>query len=230
MSSYWKVLFWGFGISALGALPLGTLNVAAMQVAVAEGLWKAIWFSAGVALVEVAYVRVSLVAIHWIRMHALLLRWMDWMAFIIVLLLATGSFIAAMHNGEERSLVFKTNIPLFFLGLIMSALNPVQVPFWFGWSTVLFSKKILHPTPGYYNWYTIGIGFGTLAGLAVFVFGGRLLVDVLNAHQSAINYVIGSVFLLTAIIQVVKILRHKGLADNIEIKGAELEQAELLAD
>ena len=63
----WFVIFiTGMGISFLGALPLGSLNVSAMQVAVTENIKKAIQFSLGVALVEIIYVRLSLTAINWI--------------------------------------------------------------------------------------------------------------------------------------------------------------------
>ena len=230
MGKYWEVILWGLTISALGTLPLGTLNVTAMQVAVSDGLLNGIYFSVGVAIVEVAYVRISLVGIHWIRQHAMLLRWMDWIAFTIVLILAIGSFYAAMHPSETKSFVLKTTLPVFVLGLLMSALNPVQLPFWLGWSSFLFSKKILHPHADYYNWYTIGIGIGTMVGLLVFVYGGRLLVDVLNTKQMIVNYLIGTVFLITAIIQLAKLLRHKGLAENTETAGAELELAEENAD
>jgi hypothetical protein len=41
-----------------------------------------------------------------------------------------------------------------------------------------------------------------------------------------ISYIIGTVFLLTAIVQIIKISRHKGLAETTEIKAAELEKAE----
>jgi len=226
MRKYGEVILWGLTISALGTLPLGTLNVTAMQVAISEGLLRGLYFSLGDAMVEVVYLRISLVGIHCFRQHARMLRWMDWIAFSLVLVLAVGSFIAAMHPSETKSFVLKTNLPLFVLGLVMSALNPVQLPFWLGWSSFLFSKKVLHPHADYYNWYTVGIGIGTMAGLAVFVYGGRLLVDILNTRQTIINYVIGTVFLITAIVQFVKILRHKGLAENTEEKAAELELAE----
>ncbi|MEJ0104480.1 MAG: LysE family transporter [Bacteroidota bacterium] len=54
-------------ISFLGSLPLGTLNVAAMQISVTEGARQAILFAIGSLLAEVIYVRISLVAIDWIR-------------------------------------------------------------------------------------------------------------------------------------------------------------------
>ena len=97
----------------------------------------------------------------------------------------------------------------FWLGVSMSAINPVQIPFWFGWSTVLVTKGILLPRTSHYNFYIIGIGIGTLIGNAVFIFGGRLIVDELNANQNVMNWIIGSVFTLTAIILFIKMIRRK---------------------
>jgi threonine/homoserine/homoserine lactone efflux protein len=151
---------------------------------------------------------------------------MDWIALIVVLALSAASFIAAAHPDEEKSIILQTNIPNFFLGMMMSAINPAQVPFWFGWSTVLFTKKILHATGNCYNYYIGGIGIGTLIGLAVFVFGGQFLVNSIQNSHDLINYIIGSVFLLTAIIQLVKILLHKGVAETTEQKAIELEHVE----
>jgi threonine/homoserine/homoserine lactone efflux protein len=226
MRNYTEVAAWGFTISALGTIPLGTLNVTAMQVAVSKGLNQGIFFSLGVALVEVAYVRVTLVAIHWIRTHTSLLRLMDWIAVCIVLVLAAGSFMAATNSRASSNFILQSNIPFFVLGLLMSALNPLQLPFWMGWSSFLFTKKVLHPQSSYYNWYTIGIGIGTMGGLAVFVYGGRILVDVLNTKQQLINYIVGIIFVITAIVQLIKIVGHKGLAETAEVKAAELEKVE----
>ena len=54
-------------VSFLGSLPLGTLNVAAMQISITEGVSAAMFFSLGSLLVEIIYVRISLVAMDWIR-------------------------------------------------------------------------------------------------------------------------------------------------------------------
>jgi threonine/homoserine/homoserine lactone efflux protein len=104
----------------------------------------------------------------------------------------------------------------FLLGMFMCAINPVQIPFWFGWSTVLFSKNILEPNRAQYNSYIIGIGLGTLAGNCVFIFGGQWMVQKISNSEKYLNWVIGGIFLLTAIIQLIKILRHKDAVDKLQ--------------
>lgn len=211
-----KVFFWGMMVSFLGSLPLGTLNVAAMQISVQESIQNAILFSLGSLLTEMIYVRISLVGINWIRKQKKLFRWMEWITLVIVLALAIGSFIAAMQPHHAKNVMLNNNINRFVLGLALSAISPMQIPFWFGWSTVLFTKKILVPKNSYYNLYIIGIGLGTLMGNCVFIFGGKYLVQKLNANQGLMNWIIGGIFALTALILLIKILLNKDAAEKLE--------------
>ena len=218
-----KIFFWGLVISFLGTLPPGTLNVAAMQISVQESIKNAIYFSLGSLLTEMLYVRISLVGINWIRKRKVLFKWMEWIALAIVVALAAGSFIAAMHEHHAKNVMLDNNMNRFLLGLLLSAISPMQVPFWFGWSTVLFSKNILQPKSSFYNFYIVGIGLGTLMGNCVFIFGGKYIVQKLNANQSLLNWVIGGIFAATAVIMLIKILMHKGASEKLD----SMEKAEV---
>lgn len=211
-----KVFFWGMLVSFLGSLPLGTLNVAAMQISVQESIRNAMYFSLGSLLTEMVYVRISLVGINWIRKQKILFKWMEWIAFGIVLALAVGSFIAATHENHAKNVMLNNNMHRFVLGLLLSAISPMQIPFWFGWSAVLFSKNILQPKNLFYNFYIVGIGLGTLLGNCVFIFGGKYIVEKLNANQSILNLVIGGIFAITAIIMFIRILLHKDAVQKID--------------
>jgi threonine/homoserine/homoserine lactone efflux protein len=205
-----KIFFWGLMISFLGSLPLGTLNIAAMQIGIQESIKDAMYFSLGSLLVEMIYVRVSLVGIDWVRKQDKLMKAMEWVTLLIIIALAVGSFIAAAGNGaNEKNVLLQNNMHRFLLGMFMCAINPVQIPFWFGWSTVLFTKKILEPKKSQYNSYIVGIGVGTLLGNCVFIFGGKWMVNRIANSQQYLNWIIGTIFAITAIIQLIKILMKK---------------------
>jgi threonine/homoserine/homoserine lactone efflux protein len=216
-----RVFYWGLIVSFLGSLPLGTLNVLAMKISVEEGVKYAIYFSFGSLLTEMIYVRISLVGINWIRKQKKIFKWLEWITFFIVAALAIGSFMTAMKH-HTSSTGMQNNLPdmnRFLLGIILSSISPMQIPFWFGWSTVLFTKKILRPNNSNYNLYILGIGLGTLAGNSVFIFGGKYLVEKLNANQNILNWVIGGIFALTALIQLAKIIWHKDAAEKLDHLG-----------
>lgn len=204
-----KIFFVGMLVSFLGSLPLGTLNIAAMQISITDGVLAAILFSAGSLLAEIIYVRISLVAMDWIRKQEKILKALEWITLVIVLALAAASFYAALHPSVSKNVMLDSPMPKILLGFVMSALNPVQIPFWFGWSTVLFTKKVLLPRNDHYNVYIIGIGIGTFIGNCVFIFGGLLVASKINNNQDILNWVIGGIFAITALIQLWRIMRKK---------------------
>ena len=204
-----RVFITGLFISFLGTLPLGTLNLAAMQISISDGIRPALYFAFGALLVEVIYVRISLVAMDWVRKRKKLFRWLEWFTLLIIAALAVSSFIAAADPNEKKNILLSYSFHRFWLGVFLSAVNPVQIPFWFGWSTVLFTKKVLLPKNSYYNVYISGIGIGTLIGNLVFIFGGRLIVDSLSNNQHIVQYVIGSIFAITAIIMLYRMVKKK---------------------
>jgi len=211
-----RIAVTGLFISFLGTLPLGTLNIAAMQISVSDGIRPALMFAAGVLLVEVIYVRISLVAMDWVRKRKRLFQILEWVTLLIILALAVSSFVAAADPNVKRNVLLSNRVHRFLLGLMMSAVNPMQIPFWFGWSTILFTKKVLLPQNNHYNAYIAGIGVGTFAGMALFIFGGRLLVESLNAHQKQLNWVIGGIFAITALIQLWRMMRKKDVGHQID--------------
>jgi threonine/homoserine/homoserine lactone efflux protein len=220
MNKLIKIFWWGLVISFLGSLPLGTLNVAAMQIGIQESIRDAIYFSLGSLLVEMIYVRISLVGIDWIRKQEKLMKAMEWVTLAIILALAAGSFIAAMKNGgDTKNVLLQNNMHRFLLGVVMCAVNPVLVPFWFGWSTVLFTKKILEAKHDQYNSYIAGIGIGAFLGNCVFIFGGKWLVQRIENSQQYLNWVIGGIFTLTAVIQFVKMMMKKDAVSKFNEKG-----------
>ncbi len=211
-----KIFFTGMLVSFIGSLPLGTLNIAAMQISVSDGVTAAMLFSIGSLIVEIIYVRISLVAMDWIRKQEKVLKALEWVTLLIVSALAFSSFYAALHPTVEKNFVLDSPLPKFVLGVVMCAVNPVQIPFWFGWSTVLFSKKILLPRNDHYNSYILGIGVGTFIGNCIFIFGGLLIASKINNNQHILNWVIGGIFALTALLQIWKMWRKKDAVHNLE--------------
>ena len=196
-----RIFFTGMLVSFLGTLPLGTLNIAAMQISIADSLKAALLFALGALTAEMIYVRISLIAMDWVRKQERIFKLLEWLTLLIIIALAVASFVAASHPTQSKNIILNNNLPSYLLGLVMSAVNPMQIPFWFGWSTVLFTKKILLPNNHHYNFYTVGIGIGTLIGYVLFIFGGRLIANKIQNNQSIVNYVIAGIFTITALIQ-----------------------------
>ncbi|HEY9363654.1 MAG TPA: LysE family transporter [Chitinophagaceae bacterium] len=216
MRSLGKIFFTGMFVSFLGSLPLGTLNIAAMQISITDGIRPALLFSLGSLLVEVIYVRLSLVAMDWVRRQEKLFRILEWVTLLIIVALAISSFHAALSPSENKNVILSSTLHRFWLGAIMCAVNPVQIPFWFGWSTVLFTKKILLPRQDHYYSYITGIGIGTFFGNCVFIFGGLFIADKLKSSQNLLSWIIGGIFAMTAIIQIWRMKKNKTMVSKMD--------------
>lgn len=202
-----RIFFTGLLISFLGTLPLGTLNVSAMQISVQENTRRAVFFALGVALVEITYVRLSLKGMYWVSKNQQLFTILQWVTVVLFLVLAVNCFwTARKRDGAQKNILLKNKMNRFWLGLTMSAINPVQIPFWFLWSTYLLSNNLLQPTTLHYNLYIIGIGIGTLTALAVFIYAGKWVVNRLNTSHQIINIIVGSVFIISAFAQLYRLV------------------------
>src|SRR5687767_10344953 len=114
-----KIFLTGMLVSFLGSLPLGTLNIAAMQISVTDGISPALWFSLGSLLVEIIYVRLSLVAMDWVRKQEKLFKILEWVTLVIVVALAISSFYAALNPKEGDNFILSSTLHRFVLGMVM---------------------------------------------------------------------------------------------------------------
>ena len=218
MKKFFRIFFAGCIISFLGSLPLGTMNLAAIHITIGDGAVNAFIYSSGSLLAELIYIRLVLVAMSWISRQYRLFRVLEWITIIIIFILSAGSFIAAGKTIQTMSFTSHIQHP-FILGFIISLINPLHIPFWLGWSTVLVNKNILEPSPVNYRSYMAGISMGTLGGFAVFIAGAGYFSKQLTAAQRTVNYIIAVLLLLTAIVQLYKIMTGPGTrhARNCEI-------------
>ena len=202
-----RLLFTGMLISFLGTLPLGVLNVTALQLSIEYGLLSAFSFSLGALVVEMIYVRLSLLTIDWFLKKEGFFKWLQLTSIGILLILAVTTFLSAESSQTSVSSSIIHSISPFLAGLLLSAINPAQIPFWFGWSSILFSKGALERKSSAYNSYIGGIGVGTFFGNAVFILGGLLLSERLTTAKTIINYCISAAFAIAALVQIIQLIK-----------------------
>jgi threonine/homoserine/homoserine lactone efflux protein len=201
------VLFAGFSISFLGQLPLGNLNVLATQISVEESFKNAWLFSIAGAIIEVIYLRLALNSSQWIMHNKMLFNYVSWFTVILFYTLGFLSIRKAVKQNEPKSKGFliNNNINRFLLGIMLSAVNPMQIPFWFFWGTYFIQIGTVKPTAIDFNLFTIGAGLGTLSGQSIYIHGGNWLIRKLKASHKILNIIMGAVFIISASVQVYKI-------------------------
>ena len=205
-----SVLLLGFIISFLGQLPLGNMNLTATQLSVQESYRNAWKYGLGIVIIEIIYLRLALSGMDWVVEHKQLFAIMGWLTVIVFITLGVLAFIMARkQTSAKKGLLLNNKMNRFLLGIVVSGINPAQIPFWFLWSTELLNSKVLMPTTGQFNLFTAGAGLGSLAGLAVYIHGGKWLITKLKTSNRALNVFMGIVFILAGLFQLFNMLSKK---------------------
>ncbi|SHG85915.1 LysE family transporter [Flagellimonas flava] len=197
MNSYAKVVLSGLLISFLGALPFGTLNLTAFDIAASQSLEAAWWFAAAVVLVELGVVRLTLIGNERLHLGEKFSFYIIPFGIILLLYLALSSFQASVAVSEASSKIglLPKISSAFVLGLLLSALNPLQVPFWMTWNKVLSGKGVLKKSKTSYNGYLLGIGIGTVSALALFILAGKYIFSNYDNYSTVTNILMGLLYL-----------------------------------
>lgn len=196
------IFFTGWLVSFLGQLPLGTMSITSTHIAVKEGFANAWKYAVGVALIEIIYLRFVLLGVDLMMQHQFFFKLLGWVTIAFFFGFGMYSFITAVkHQGEKKSPILNNKINRFWLGFVMSALNPAQIPFWFIWSSYLINLHVLHSNTFEFNIFTIGCGLGTLSGLAFYMYGGNWVVTKFNTSNKTLDIAMGVIFIIAATIQ-----------------------------
>jgi len=197
----------GWLVSFLGQLPLGTMSLTITQIAVEENFKNAWKYSLGVALIEIIYLRLVLIGTNWVAAHQLFYKIFGWAAVVMFLVFCVLSFVPAIkHKEGNKPLLLKNNINRFFLGISMSSVNIAQIPFWFIWSSYVVDLGGMDRTTIDYNFFTLGCGIGTISGLALYMYGGKAIINKVKNGTRILSIIMGIVFIIAALVQAYRMI------------------------
>jgi threonine/homoserine/homoserine lactone efflux protein len=201
-------------LSFLGSLPPGTTNLLTVQLVAEKGLTVAVLFATGCLLAELVTVASSLFLVDRMIRFKGVMRFLQWISLFVLLALAIGSFFAAAGKSTVQiGSTWDGSSPLVF-GFALMIVNPVQFPFWLGWTTVLVEKRILHTGCVHYCLYVLGSGVGSMLASICFILLGRMLVAHWFTVPGLFPAILGTLFLVSFILQLRKMIVHRLLVKH----------------
>ncbi|WP_394750928.1 LysE family transporter [Spongiimicrobium salis] len=197
MKRWLKVYMYGLLISFLGTLPFGTLNITAFHLSASKSVSEAFIYVTAVVLVELIVVRLTLMGDSKINFEG---KWSFYvlpLGVLLLMYLAISSFISLSAPQELRASanLFPAIQSSFLLGLLLSVLNPMHIPFWIGWNRFLIAKKTLDSGKGMYASYILGIGLGSLGAFMIFIFAGKYIFQNYEQYSFIITFALGLLYL-----------------------------------
>jgi threonine/homoserine/homoserine lactone efflux protein len=197
---YYLIL--GFLTAILGALLLGTTNVAVINTTLKETIQSALKIVYPAAIAEVILVLIALYA------NATLLAFIDhniWVQYsIVVILLVLGAYLFFKKNKDMHHTKRKLKIPKPLLGFILGMVNPAVLMYWLVAITFL-NKKIMHLDLSINDTllllFLIGVFFGKVVTLYGFGKFSHQLSLKTHHISTKVNQIIGVLLAIVSIVQ-----------------------------
>ena len=198
-----KNLVVGFGVSFVGSIPLGYLNIIGFEIYSKSGIYSLIPYLAGVVCVEVLVIYFTLIFAKKILENKKILKWIEIFSIVFLLVLACTFFLKNESKNQNLLIKYIAYSP-FFIGIILSSLNFIQIPFWIGWNLYLVNEKYIDLDNKLKFIYITGTLLGTFFGMLTFV----LFLNYVNANiddnKFSISDFIPLLFLGMALFQIFK--------------------------
>jgi threonine/homoserine/homoserine lactone efflux protein len=194
----------GFGMAFLGLVPPGMLNMTAVRTSIEKGLNSGLRFSAGAASVVIIQAFIALTFANYLSAHPEIFDILKKVAIGIFLLLAFFFYTKARKKFKAEGKQKKGNS--FYSGILMSSLNALAIPFYFGFSSVMENKGYIILQQPYISVFVLGAVVGAFSLFATYAKFAETIVKRAQFIAKNINYILSGLFVVLAIVQVISLI------------------------
>ena len=188
-----KNILAGFVLSFIGSIPLGYLNVVGFQIYEKSGVQPTIYFLLGVIYIEFLVINFTLIFAKKLAENKKLTKYIEVFSVVFMFLLA-----AVFYFGSNTKIDYATSFRYmpFVLGLVLSSLNFIQIPFWTGWNLYLLNQNYIEISNYKKYFYLLGTVMGTFFGMLGLILSLNYFAsNVEFLSKYLIKFIIPAVFL-----------------------------------
>ena len=190
-----KNIFVGFLVSFIGSIPLGYLNIVGYEVYKSFGLKETVFYLLGVISIEFFVIYFTLIFANKLIENKKLIKLIEAFSIVFMFLLAYIFYSSASKETSSQTVLEKyVDYSPFIVGIILSCLNFIQIPFWTSWNLYLLNGKYIEISGNRKYFYVFGTVLGTFSGMLV-------LIVSLNFFTNQTDFL--SKYLMKAIIPLV---------------------------
>ena len=203
-----KNILVGFLVSFIGSIPLGYLNIVGFEIYIKTGLKTTISFLFGVIAVEFWVIYFSLLFANQLIKNKKLIRFIEGFSVLFMFILAY-IFYSNSKSENLNSSIFSdyTNYP-FWLGIILSSSNFIQIPFWTSWNLYLLNGNFIEISKSKKYFYVLGTISGTFIGMVTLILSLSYVTDQTDfLAKYLMKVIIPVVFVALGIYQGIKFYR-----------------------
>jgi threonine/homoserine/homoserine lactone efflux protein len=190
----------GFVLGFIGYLPLGNINLSVVQMSVSGETRKWQLFILFAAIMEFIYCFGCLYGMDRLLQQPQLIVFLNWSAVAIFLVLGLYTFV---HTFRPQKTTDSSSLQR---GVMVAIFNPLQIPFWMIWGVYVFQNGWVMSEVVSIAIFSFLCSLGTSAVLWLYAVAGKKLVEKLNVNRNILNRFIGSLLIVLAIFQTIKLL------------------------
>ena len=202
------VFFTGLLVALIGVIPPGLLNMTAAKISLKDGHVRGVLFSVGVCLVVLVQTAVAAIFAKSLSQHPEVIHILQRVAFVIFILITVYYFfIAKAQPSSQLPPKIKSKHSRFFQGMFMSGINMFPIPYHAYMTLTLASVNLMNFEKLSIASYVAGAGMGTFVMLYIYMFFFDKIGTKPIASQKNMNYSIGAITGIIAMITLFNILK-----------------------
>jgi threonine/homoserine/homoserine lactone efflux protein len=204
---FYLPLVLGFFIAFLAVIPPGLINMTAAKISLQEGKNEAISFAIGASVIIFFQTFIAVLFARFINKHQEIVSTLQEIGIFIFSLLSIYFFwIAKKPKKIKTDSRVKGKSNRFFLGMLLSTLNLLPIPFY------VFASMTLAAS-GYFNFdkitvaeFVIGVMIGSFTVFYIYIVAFKKIENKTEFLMRNINTIIGSVTTFMAVLTLFKLL------------------------
>ena len=204
---FYLPLVLGFFIAFLAVIPPGLINMTAAKISLQEGKNEAISFALGASVIIFFQTFIAVLFARFINNHQEIVSTLQEIGIFIFSSLSIYFFwIAKKPKKIKTDSRVKGKSNRFFLGMLLSTLNLLPIPFY------VFASMTLAAS-GYFSFdkipvaeFVIGVMIGSFTVFYIYIVAFKKIENKTEFLMRNINTIIGSVTTFMAVLTLIKLL------------------------
>jgi threonine/homoserine/homoserine lactone efflux protein len=197
---YINALLTGILVTSVGALPLGLVNLSVLDISNKNGYRAGMKIAYGASIIEVIYGLIAILA------GMFILKLFEEYSHLNYIIAALIGLVGVMFLFKKTSNKTNSAVSLngFWKGIFLNLISIQVFLFWIVAIAYLYSHNKFNDSPSFVITFLIGIGAGKVGILWLYARMSRTILLKSKILSNNINKLIGSVLLVTVIIQLLK--------------------------
>jgi len=210
MTNLWPILYHfaiGFLMAFIGLMSPGMLTMSTLNAAIDRGTKSATKFAMGAALPIIIQAHLALLGANYIKEHPQILNNFSKIAVVVFFILSIFFF----KQYRQRKLVIKTPKfsinSSFWYGFFISMINPLAIPFYFTYSTLLELQGWLTIKQPYITAFVIGAVLGAFTIMYIYGKNAPKLMSKLQFVGKNFKLILALMMLVLGLISLMHVLK-----------------------